>query len=236
MEAWRLDLPLVGEPVAVGDVAVVYSAAEGVVTLVALDAASGEQLWSQPVSPAYVVPGIEVEPEVVEDEDGTEYVAYYRPPAPLTSSLNATVVVADPRTGDDVATAGGRVYTAPLRSCDDGPDVCFESDSTLDGQLTRRLRLSDGVVLDEPQGTGYQREIGPLGLSDVREGGREFLARMENGVELWRTPIDRAFGGPGYPTDGGWGWEHFAAEGLLIGRSDARTSAGWRPSRSSTWR
>lgn len=217
VESWRLDLPLIGEPVAVGDVAVVFSAADGVVTLVAVDARSGEQLWSQPVSPAYVVPGIEVAPEVVEDGDGEEYVAYYRPPSPLTSSLNAIVEVADARTGEDVATASGHAYTSPLRRCNDGLDVCFEARSPSDGTVTRRLPLPDGPVRDEPQPPGYIREIGPLGLSDLREGDEEFLARIEHGVERWRTPIDTAFGGPGYSTDGGWGWEHFEAHGLLIG-------------------
>ncbi len=169
---------------------------------------------SQPAGPAYVVPGIAVTPEVVEDEDGTEYPAYFRPA--LATSLNASLLVADPRTGEDVANAGRAVYSSPPRRCDDGIDVCFESGSALQGAVTRRLPLSHGIVVEEPQAPGYVRGVGPLGLSDVRDKDRVFLARIENGVERWRTPIDDAFG-PEFSTDGGWAWEHFEDAGLLVG-------------------
>lgn len=166
-EIWRTPLPLVGEAVGAGDVAVAYVTTDAALALVGLDAATGEQLWSQPAGPAYVVPGIAVTPEVVEDEDGTEYPAYFRPA--LATSLNASLVVADPRTGEDDANAGRAVYSSPPRRCDDGIDVCFESGSALQGEVTRRLPLSRGIVVEEPQAPGYVRGVGPLGLSDVRE-------------------------------------------------------------------
>ncbi len=160
------------------------------------------------------MPGIPITPTVVHDGAGSDYLAYFRPQ--LETSLNARLVVADPRTGEDVAVTNGDGFTSPPRSCDDGVDVCFETGYTGEGKSIQRLRLSDGTVTTEPRSNGYIRTIGPLGLSDVRTNEDEYLARVENGAEMWRVALDEAFG-RGYSTDGGWSWRHHEDAGLLVG-------------------
>lgn len=216
---WSLELPVIGQPVAAGDgVVVTHTASAGALAVVGVDAATGEQLWSRPASPGFVVPGISIEPEVVEDAAGREYVAYFRPD--LDTSLSARLVVADPRTGDDVAATELTSFTSPPGSCDDGLDVCVDVEDS-SGRGPRRLRLADGALVREPSARGYVRPIGPLGLADLREYDvrgqeHEYLARIEDGSERWRIPVEDAFG-PGASTNGGWGWQHFEVAGLLVG-------------------
>lgn len=220
-QPWTLDLPVIGQPVSVDGVAVVHTAAEDALAIVAVNVATGEQLWSRPASPGFVVPGISIQPTVVEDEEGTEYVAYLRPER--ETSLNARLVVADPRTGEDIAATELTSFSSPPSSCDDGVDVCLDLDETaaFDGG-PYRLRLSDGDFSREPTAGGYVRPVGPLGLSDLREydvasrSYHQYLARIDNGEELWRIHVEDAFG-PGSSTDGGWGWTHTEDAGLLIG-------------------
>lgn len=49
---WSLPLPAIGKPMAAGDVAVVYTADAGVLSLVAVHSHTGKVLWTRPASPA----------------------------------------------------------------------------------------------------------------------------------------------------------------------------------------
>lgn len=217
-QVWSLDAAIIGQPQAAGDVALVYVEQEQAqeLALVGVDAVTGEQLWSQPASPGEVVPGIAVVPTVLEGADGQPLAAYFRPDP--TGNLFARLVLADPRTGKDVFATAPLLFGSTPRACSDDRDVCVQARSGYDGQRsTMRLRLADGSLLPEPESVdGFVRGIGPEGLSDVRPGGVEYLARVQDGAVVWKTPIDELFA-PGYSTDGGWAWNYYPDSDLFVG-------------------
>lgn len=215
-QVWSLDAPVIGQPVAAGDVALVYVAQAQELALVGVDAATGEQLWSQPASPGAVITGIAVAPKVVESADGKPLAAYFRPDP--TGNLFARLVLADPRTGQDVVASQPMLFSSTPDECPDDQDVCARArPGDQEPAATFRLRLADGSLVPEPDRVeGLIRGIGPEGISDVRLAEVEYLARVEDGAVVWQTPIDELFG-PGYSTDGGWGWEYYAGEDLFVG-------------------
>ncbi|MGI8529448.1 MAG: PQQ-binding-like beta-propeller repeat protein [Geodermatophilaceae bacterium] len=220
-QVWTLDLRVIGAPRAAGDAAVVYAVEGDTLSLVGVDAATGEQLWSQPASPGEVVPGIAIVPTVVMTAAEEPLAAYFRPdPA---GNLFARLVLADPRTGEDVFATEPLLFRSPPEQCPDDRDVCFRARAVYgEAGTSQRLRLTDGTVVQEPPGPeGFVRGIGPKGLSDVRIGDLEYLARIEDGAALWQVPISDLFG-PTFSTDGGWGWDYFAEENLLVGHVGQR--------------
>jgi len=153
-----------------------------------------------------------------------QLVAYFRPVD--LDTLLARLVVADPSTGDDVATSDPMLFTEPPQPCDDGHDVCAR---TMDRDATEgrvRIDLRSDEAVDEPEPPAdSQRAIGDDGLTDLRAGGVQYLARVDRDQVLWRTPVSQAFGS-GWSSDGGWDWDHYGDQGLFVGSigKDPRTA------------
>lgn len=216
-QVWSLDLPIIGDPVAAGNVAVVYSTAGGDLFLNGVDAATGRTLWTRPAHPGEVVTGIAITPEVVDGPDGGPLVPYLRPATP-PGRLRAELAVADPVSGADVAATGTLLIGSPPDACLDGRDVCLRARDTPDEYYERRrLRLDDGRLVTEPEpAPGFDaRDIGDE-LSIVTDEQRQYLARIDSTGLLWKQPIEDLFG-PGYSFNGGWGFGLRPEQRLYVG-------------------
>ena len=213
---WDIDLPVIGQPVAAGEVAVVYSQEGGRLALVGVDPETGEERWTEEAGPGYVVTGIPIYPVVVDGRNGEPAVAYFRP-TNSAGALMARLIVADPVTGEDLASSTAELFIEPPAQCDDGQDVCARTGGANGSQGRVRLELESGETVPEPQPEAdSQRAIGNDGLTDLRIDGTQYIARVDGDSIQWKTPVATAFG-PGFSTDGGWSWEHHRAEGIFVG-------------------
>lgn len=212
--AWETGLNVVSGPRMAGaEVALVYVAQDRDLYLVAVDAESGEELWRQAASPGEVVTGIAVTPKVV---DG--HPVYLRPSD--VDNLYAELVVADPKTGDDVVATEPLLFRSTPSACDDDDSaICLRVRESYDDSSTwRRLDLDgDGsLVQDEALEARTGRALGSQGLLDVREDDTEYLAVYDDGEELWRHPLSELFGAD-YSSDHGWGWRYDEQADLYVG-------------------
>lgn len=211
---WEVPLPVVGQPVPAGDVAVVYTAAGGELAVVGLDPASGEQVWTKPVTPSTAPPGVVQTPQVVGPEE-RPLVAYYEPNA--EAPLLADLVVVDAAAGGEVHRERGYFFNSPPQSCaEDSPDVCVSAYRPGAESTPYRLTLDSGEFARSEGGPPGSRPIGPLGLLDL--GGRdpEYLARFVDGRVRWRVAVDDAFPA-GSSSDTGWTFRHHEPAGLIYG-------------------
>lgn len=226
----RTDLQLIGQPVAVAAVAVAYTVEDRQLYLVSLDPASGDELWRQPASVSSVPPGIPVEPRIV--GDGVVYLRDVGDPEA------AVVVIADARTGRDVASSPVGVFVSPPLACDDADEdegtaseaPKEESRSAvpeyLDACVSARLDDSANEYrLDVTNGEyaptagsdlPFSRPIGEAGLFDLRADDIEYLALVRDGQVRWQVALSEAFPS-GFTTNYGWTWRLQADEGVYVG-------------------
>ena len=109
----RTGLRPIGQPRAVGPVVVgIVAAADRRLVLVGIDPATGRELWEQPVTPSRATRGVVVDFAKV----GEDKVAFLRPTAD-TDAGSAVIVVADARTGADIAKSPEALFTSMLVSC-----------------------------------------------------------------------------------------------------------------------
>ncbi len=212
VQAWtRTDLKPIGQLTAVAGVAVGYVADGGRLQLLALDPATGRTLWQRAASPGEVVTGIPVTVAVVDDK-----VVYYR--SDPKGNLFASMVVADPRTGEDLAATAPALFVSPPDACSNTTDVCTTSRASYkDRAVPHRLRMTDKQYVPENTGEAAgSRSIGPEGLTDLGARDPETLAVVRDGKVLWKRPLAEAFPA-GFSTDHGWNWRLYAPQKLYLG-------------------
>ena len=183
-----------------GGVAVVYGTVPGGAMIYALDPATGDQLWSRPAVPA-----------VREDADDEGYrelddaVAYLRPTGTARVSQ---LVLADPRTGADVAVSAARYWGSRPAVCDDDPRwVCLSSSVELpDGGwrlLDFRVDRLTGRTEPAETGLGIPEGYYPIPVADmyvdwVDNGPTAqdtlIFGRVVNGAASWTRPSSEIFG------------------------------------------
>ncbi len=199
----------IGQPFAVDGVAVGAVTENQKLFVVAFSPSTGDELWRKPESPGEVVPGIEVGPRRV----GTK-VAYFRP----TFGLYATLVVADPHTGNDVAESPSLLFGSPPIACADHIDVCTLS-RTGDGDFytAHRLKVATGEYVTENTGLPPgARLIGSDGLAEFGSRNPEIIGLVRDGKLRWQTPLAQAFPA-GFSTDNGWSFYRFPAQKVYAG-------------------
>ncbi len=221
--AWvNTELRPIGQPVAVGSVVVgIVSTGNDKVFLVGLDPATGGKLWQKPITSSGVAPGVTLEPTKV----GTDKVAYFRPID--RDSRNAELVIADARTGNDLAKAPKARFNSPPIVCDNGNGICTTwstADGVRHGQLdiaTGRYRVNKYVL---PGGT---RVLSLSGLLDLGLPPDGMLTVLRDGEPQWLTAVGLAFP-PGFSSRNGWAWHLFAEQHVLAGSVGGKaTVTGW---------
>lgn len=217
--AWTAsDVEPVGQPVAVGDVAVVYESRDERLWLSAYDGGTGEQVWSTEATPSWTTPGVATEPQVVGPEDEPLVAMLARnDSAPLLADL----ALLDPATGDVVRTVPARHFRSVPGPCaDDRQEVCVTAaDEGTGASVPARLDAATGRLVAEKTPAGWSpRTIGPLGLVEngLRTGDRESLALVRDGAVAWELPLATAFGA-GATTDNGWSFVHDPEHDVFVG-------------------
>lgn len=207
---WEVELDVLGQPVVEDGVALVLAKAPGrAVQVVAVDAATGERLWSRPWSPGGVPTGYSLEPVVARSKTERAVTVFSVPPRDLSATSpdmwRLPLAVVDLRTGKEVARTDSVELLTPPSSCDDEVDVCFDTRSGRGGQ---RLDLDIGRVAPDPAGTpAGARGIGPDGLFATSDRPGEEIGVARDGRVLWSTPVGRLMGET-VTSDTGWTIEH----------------------------
>jgi outer membrane protein assembly factor BamB len=226
VKAWsRPDLTPVGQPVSVAGVAVGYVTDNTDLYLVGIDPATGNTLWKQNASPGEVTPGIGISPSVVGDK-----VAYLRPDS--AGNLYARLVVADPRSGEDVASTPALLFDSLPLACSNHVDVCTASRASYNdtAQLHRLRVASDQYVAENPGVPPGARNIGESGLLDLAIRNPEMMGLVRDGHLIWKRNLSDAFPA-GFSTDHGWTWTLYPAPhiyaGSVYGPTSGSTTAGF---------
>lgn len=204
------DLQPVGQPIAVGLAMVAVVDNHGLF-LVGLDPATGTELWQQPVTSGGAAGGITFVFTRVSDDK----VGYFRPfPG---DSAYVQVVVADARTGRDVATSPPVMVTSMLHVCVNGKDVCTISHGIEGGREHHyRLDVAADEYISDSDGLPPGARLLEIGLIDLRDRPGNTLAWLRKGHLQWRTPISAAFP-PGFSSDNGWAWYRFDDQHVIVG-------------------
>lgn len=216
---WTTDIDPLGQPIVTGDaksgftLVVIAKETGGRLKIVGVDNESGKQLWSHPLSPNHVVPGIALIPRTTKTAAGEKRVIFYLAPNKPSKSdeadLTTPLVAVDPRTGK-IERKSPKIYAAEApESCEDDTDVCMRG--ALEGERdfsNLRVYLESGKVSRVKEGSPDDaRLIGADGLFSTDDRPGEKLGVYRGGKTLWSTSIDTLFG-PGRTSDGGWAFTH----------------------------
>ncbi len=209
VEAWRVtSIDPIGQPVAAGDVVVVYGTVERELRLYGVDAGTGAVRWSQAASPGAGVNGISLTPAVLGGR-----VVYFRPdPA---GNLMARLVVASPADGRDELVSEPAEFDSRPARCPDGRDICVAVSEAGRPPTPRRFQVEAGT---HSPGSDHPRGSRVVGEELLDLGGRapERLARFTDGSVRWVTELANHFP-PGFSTDHGWTFELYEAAGVYVG-------------------
>src|SRR5262249_46817894 len=119
-------------------------------------------------------------------------------------NLLAKLVIADPRTGKEVAVSEPGFFYSPAAVCDDDPDAACTT--AWDQPTNTVVDVRIGGRASGTTGAGrvsLGRRVGEGGLTNLRGRDPERLGRIQNGRLTWSRPIADYFG-PGATTDTGW--------------------------------
>jgi hypothetical protein len=213
VQAWsRSDLKPIGQFVGVAGVAVGYITDSTTrLYLIGVDPATGNVLWKKDASPGEVTLGIGITPTII-----GERITYFRPDP--KGDLYARLILADPRTGADIAATGPALFSSSPQPCSNKVDVCTASRDRYDrSALPYRLRAADGKYVRENPGIpAGARSIGEKGLLDFGGRNPEMMGLVREGRLLWKRPLADAFP-PGFSSDNGWDWQLFPAQHVYAG-------------------
>lgn len=208
--AWTVELDVLGQPQVEDGVAVVLTRtpARGI-EVVAVDAQTGERLWSRPWSPGDIPTGYGLEPLVARSAADRPVVVFSVPPRDLSAAADDAwirpVAVVDLRSGEELARTAPLDLLTPLSRCADDVDVCFVE---RDGAGGQRLDLERGQVAADPAGTpAGARTIGADGLFATSDRPGEEIGVARDGKVLWSTPVEELMGET-VSSDTGWTIEH----------------------------
>ena len=174
-------------------VAVVYGTTPNGLQIYGLDAATGAILWSKPA-----VPGVDADRLWVSKIDDT--VAYYRP---TETDRLAQLVVADPKTGNELAVSSARYWRYVPWSCVDDPAwVCATSFVQTPGGrwdfLEFRVNKSSGQTQPATEtATANQRDDHTMAGGDLywnSDHDMVTIGRRQDGQSTWSKPVADLFG------------------------------------------
>ncbi len=211
------DIRPIGQPVAAGDVAVVYEARGKRLWLTALDVSTGDVRWSTEATPSWTTPGISLEPEVVGSES--------RPLVSLLArndddELLADLLVIDAESGETVKKVSAQHFRSTPSMCPDSENVCVSiADADTGKTVPMQLDLSSGAFKAVPMPSGWTpRSIASHGLVDngLRSPQQEAVALIHDGSVDWTHTLSAIFG-PGATTDNGWSFQYSPQSDVYVG-------------------
>lgn len=211
--AWiNTDRRPIGEVQAIGSTVVGLVVDDGRLLAIGIDPATGRELWHQPATPGTVTIGVSVQLAKI----GEDKVAYLRPlrkGAPLTQ-----LVVADARSGRDLAVSPPEWFTTHPFACKNDQDACTLAYEDSGGRVHEfRLEATSGKYLAESQGLpSGTRRLEASGLVDLGDRPGNTLGLLRDGKLQWNIPASSAFP-PGFSSDNGWAWHRFADQHIVAG-------------------
>lgn len=202
----------VAQPIAVGPALLGIVVDGRRLLLIGIDPATGALLWQQAMSYGDATPAVAAAIVPL----GEDRVAYLRP-YPDDSDL-AHLVVADARTGRDLAVSPPHSFAAPPHPCANGKDVCAISHGNGAGR-EHPYRLV--VAKDDYRQDGDALLLGVRALEvpdllDVGDRPGDTLGWLRDGKIQWRTPVSAALP-PAFSSGNGWVWQRFADQQVLVG-------------------
>jgi hypothetical protein len=216
--AWTAkDVKPIGQPIAAGDVAVVYEIRGKRLWLTALDAVTGDVRWSREATPSWTTPGVSLEPEAVGPENRPLVAMLERNDG---GELLADLVVLDPESGETVQKISAQRFRSTPSACPDSENVCVSvADADTGKTVPKQLDLSSGAFTTVPVPSGWSpRSIGSHGLVDngLRAPQQEAIALLRDGNVEWRHTVSALFG-PGATTDNGWSFHYSPTADVYVG-------------------
>jgi len=197
---WHLPLAPLTQPVYIDGVAVVLATTNDELTLVAVDPATGDLLWSRPATTSAVSAEEPLKVTAVGDD-----VAYFRPTS--SGGASARLVVADVHTGKDKASSPIEVFSTPIEPCDTPvARLCGTARPYLDTAATHySFVVSTGRFgpASGEQPPISSRPVGPDGLIDLGDRAPERVGVFKDNELLWSMPVVAYFP-EGSTTDAGW--------------------------------
>lgn len=196
---------------AVGDVMVGMILANGWPYLTAIDPATGNQLWREPMSYSATTVGVAADFLKI----GDDRIAYLHD---RSGGGYAQIIVANARTGQGVSASPPLLFTSLPSLCDNHRDVCAISEG-IPGGIKRRYRLSvsnDDYTRDSDALPPGARILEGPNLLDLGDRPENTLAWLHRGAFAWRIAAADAFG-PGFSSDNGWRWKVFSDQDVLVG-------------------
>jgi outer membrane protein assembly factor BamB len=211
--AWtNTDRRPIGQVQAIGSTVVGMVVDDGKLLVIGIDPATGHELWHEPATAGMVTIGVVVEVAKI----GDDKVAYFRPvdDAPFLARL----VVADARSGRDVAVSPPALFSTHPYACTNHQDACALSSERPGANVHEfRLEVATGTYLaNSPDLPPTARLLESFGLVDFGDRPGNTMGWLHDGRLQWSTPISAAFP-PGFSSDNGWTWHLFADQHMLVG-------------------
>jgi hypothetical protein len=206
------DLTPIDQPTAIGSMVVGIASDGKKLVIAGIDPATGTIRWRQPVTPGDITPGEGIHVTAI----GDDRVAYLRPTS--AGPEFAQLVIADARTGEDLATSPPELFDAPPYACANGKDACAVSHAVLGGKV-RQYRLevdTDSYVVESESFRNGTRLLESPHLLDLGDRPENTLGWLRDGKLQWSIPASAAFPA-GFSSDNGWTWHRFADQHVVVG-------------------
>jgi rRNA maturation protein Nop10 len=203
----------IGQVWAIGSTVVGLVVDNGKLLVIGIDPATGHELWHEPATPGSVTVGVAVRIAKI----GEDRVACFRP-VEGAIPFAQLVVVADARSGRDVAVSPPARFSTHPYPCANHQDACALSSDGPRGNIHEfRLEVATGAYLaNSPELPRTARLLDTSGLVDFGDRPGNTPGWLRDGRMQWSLPISAAFP-PGFSSDNGWGWYRFADQHMLVG-------------------
>ncbi|HSS01251.1 MAG TPA: hypothetical protein VLM79_29535 [Kofleriaceae bacterium] len=211
---WRnTELRPIRQPIAIGDVVIGIVASDRKTFIVSIDPKTGRMLWHQRISRSGIGGDIWNLKRVGDDK-----VAYLRTiPEYDEDSRLVHLVVADVRTGKEIARSPEAYFPSMPVTCANGRDLCAIADFSRYLRRPYRLDLATGDFTAESDGLlNYTRFLHDDGLVDLGDRPRNHLGLLRDGSLRWLIPASAAFP-KGYSSDDGWHFRHYDKPHVFVG-------------------
>jgi hypothetical protein len=220
--AWSVSADMVGDPATDGEFVTSYVAmADGALNVVVWNAESGSEVWRDVASVGYVTQGVQVDVETIESE-GKSFVTYLSPVE--DSNGWQRLVVAELASGMEIGLSNDHVWpTSRPSECADGENVCFTgwleadpetSSATFRADFSTGMLVRDADVVMAPDSRALSDRVFATQVRPPE--GVEEVGYSSGGKVQWQVPYEDIFG-PGYSSDGGWDWEMYESDEVIVG-------------------